>query len=94
LGRICVSRKWGAAIAASARRSGDAWFLAIVNGPAARTVQVPLSFLGQGRYQAMLVRDSKDDAAAVEIENTTLGRTDTITIALRDGGGFIARFSK
>jgi len=81
-------------IAAFARRSGDTWFLAIVNGPAARTVQVPLSFLGQGRYQAMLVRDSKDDAAAVEIENTTVERKDRITIELRDGSGFIARFSK
>jgi alpha-glucosidase len=81
-------------IAAFARRKDDTWFLAIANGPTSRTVQIPLSFLGQGEYQAMLARDQKDDAAAVQIENTAAGPKDTITIELRDGGGFIARFSK
>jgi alpha-glucosidase len=81
-------------LAAFARRSGESWFLAILNGPAARDVNVPLSFLGQGEYRAMLVRDSQDDAAAVQTESTTLKRGDSLAIALRKGGGFIARFSR
>jgi alpha-glucosidase len=64
-----------------------------MNGPAARTVKVPLSFLGEGDYRAMLVRDDKNDAAAVTIENAAARRGDTIAVELRDGGGFIARFS-
>jgi alpha-glucosidase len=81
-------------LAAFARRSGDTWFLAILNGPAARQIQIPLSFLGQGEYRALLIRDRKDDAAAVQVENTTARNGESIAIELREGGGFIARFSK
>jgi alpha-glucosidase len=80
-------------IAAFARRTGGAWFLAIMNGPAARTIQIPLAFLARGRYQALLARDQQDNAAAIKLENTTVSRTDMVTIELRAGGGFIARFS-
>jgi len=79
-------------IAAFARRSGDTWFLAILNGIVTRTVQVPLSFLGQGQYRAMLIRDDKDNDAALQIENETLSQKDTLSVDLRAGGGFIARF--
>jgi alpha-glucosidase len=80
-------------IAAFARRSGETWFLAIVNGPAGRTIQAPLSFLGDGEYRASLVLDVKDNPAAVEIKETAARRGDTMTIQLTDGGGAIARFT-
>jgi alpha-glucosidase len=80
--------------AAFARRSGDRWFLAIVNGPTASTVRVPASFLGSGEYRAMMVRDREDDPAAVKIEEATVGKDDPIAIDLRAGGGFIARFDR
>ena len=81
-------------VAAFARRSGKTWFLAILNGPAARTLQVPLSFLGRGEHQAMIVRDRQHDPAAVTIENATARRGDSLKIELSEGGGFIARFSR
>jgi alpha-glucosidase len=81
-------------VAALARRRGDTWFLAVMNGPEARTIRVPLTFLGPGGYRAMLVRDSPDDAAAVKIENINASRGDVVSIELRAGGGFIARFLK
>lgn len=81
-------------LAAFARRSGNTWFLAIVNGPAAKTINIPLSFLGKGDYRAMLIRDNKNDVAAVEVENTTLKGGDSLTVEMLAGGGFIARFSK
>jgi alpha-glucosidase len=80
-------------IAAFARKRGDRWFLAIMNGPTAKTIKVALSFLDRGKYQAMLVRDRQDDAAAVKLEQTTVTAGDAMTIELRAGGGFIARFS-
>jgi len=80
--------------AAFARRNGDRWFLAIVNGPAAGTVRVPTSFLGSGEYRALLVRDREDDPAAVKIEEATITRDDSLAIDLRAGGGFIARFAR
>src|SRR5262249_42873750 len=81
-------------VAAFARRSGDVWFLAILNGPAARTIQLPLSFLGGGEHHTLFVRDDKDDSAAVRVEHATKRRKDKLTIELNSGGGFIARFSK
>jgi alpha-glucosidase len=81
-------------LAAFARRSGSTWFLALMNGPAAKTIKIPLTFLGAGKYQAMLVRDRMDEAAAVKIENAAFSRSDALTVEMRAGGGFIARFAK
>lgn len=88
-------------VAAIARRTGDTWFLAVTNGPNARTLQVDLSFLGSGdetrgrpdTYIATLVRDT-GEAAAVTIENKTVSRNDSLSLDLRSGGGFLGRFKK
>jgi alpha-glucosidase len=81
-------------MAAFARRNGSRWFLAIMNGPTAKTIKIALSFLESGKYKAMLVRDRNEDAAAVNIEQATVNARDALAIELRAGGGFIARFSK
>jgi alpha-glucosidase len=77
-----------------ARRSGDMWMLAVMSAGPAQTIRVPLSFLGDGSYKASLVRDNKEKADAVVLEDKTLQRSDTLTIDLADGGGFLARFLK
>ena len=51
--------------AAFARRKGSTWFLAILNGPDAKSVKIPLSFINGGNYSALLARDKMDDPAAV-----------------------------
>jgi alpha-glucosidase len=79
-------------VAAFARRHGKQWFLGVANGPTARSVEVPLSFLGGGTHAALLVRDQADDPAAVVVENRTVRRGDALKIDLRAGGGFVARF--
>jgi alpha-glucosidase len=65
-----------------------------MNGPVQKSVQIPLSFLGSGEYQAMLVRDVADDPAAVKIEKITVNKKQSLAIELRAGGGFIGRFSR
>jgi len=79
-------------IAAFARRKGKSWFLAVLCGRAAKTVKIPLTFLSNGKHNAMLVRDKTDDPATVSIENVTASRSETLNIEMRAGGGFIARF--
>jgi alpha-glucosidase len=79
-------------IAAFARRKGDTWFLAILNGPEARNVSVPLSFLGDRAYSSLVVRDAAD-AGQLDVETSRAARGDTIEAHLAAGGGFIARFS-
>jgi len=81
-------------LAIFARRTGDMWFLAVMCGPQAKTIQVPLSFLGDGRYNALLVRDNKENDAAVVLQDRTVRRGDTLTIEMINGGGFVGRFSK
>ncbi len=81
-------------LAIFARRTGRTWFLAVMCGPRAKTIQVPLSFLGEGQYNATLVCDDKENDAAVVMKNSTTGRGDTLTIEMSSGGGFVSRFSK
>jgi alpha-glucosidase len=81
-------------VAAFARRQGDRWFLAIVNGPEARSLKIPLSFLGEGDYRASYVRDRKDEPAAVQLEDTLARRGDSLAIELSPGGGFLGRFDR
>ena len=53
-------------VAAFARRKGDTWFVAVNNGPVAKTVRVELSFLGQGSYHSTLLRDHAEADIAAE----------------------------
>jgi alpha-glucosidase len=81
-------------LAALARRSGDEWFLAVLNGGGEREISVPLDFLGAGEHESLQVRDVADDPTAVDVRQTTHDREDTLEIKLSAGGGFIGRFSK
>jgi alpha-glucosidase len=81
-------------LAAFARRSGDRWFVGVLNGPAARTLKLDLGFLGRGRYQAVLASDAGDDGGAVRLDARPVSRGDAIPLSLRPGGGFVARFSR
>ncbi|MFB3828193.1 MAG: glycoside hydrolase family 97 catalytic domain-containing protein [Bryobacteraceae bacterium] len=80
-------------VAALARRKGGTWFLAVNNGVYARTVRVDLSFLGQGSYTSLLVRD-RGPADEVKIEHVTARSGDSLYIEMRSGGGFVGRFAK
>ena len=80
-------------VAVFARRSRRSWFLAILNGPAARKVELPLSFLGSGEHIALVVSDDQADSTKVNVREAKLRSTDMITVDLRSGGGYVARFS-
>ncbi len=79
-------------VAAFARRKDNGWFVGVLNALTGRELRLPLRFLSTGKYQAMLVRDQMDDPAAVKIENVSLTSRDSLTIKMRAGGGFVARF--
>jgi len=80
-------------VATFARRKGDTWFVATINGVYARSVRVDLSFLGPGSYKSMLIRDGTE-AASVKIEHLTLRSSDTLYISMPSGGGFVGRFMR
>ena len=80
-------------VAVFARRSGEDWFLAIMNGTNSRTLQLPLSFLEKRKYAATLVRDDPPNSAAVKVEKAAVARGDKLKIELSSGGGFIAHIT-
>jgi len=81
-------------VAVFAQRSGETWFLSVLNSAEARTIHVPLSFLGPGDYAALLVRDAGSGPDAELIEHRAAHQPESLTINLRPGGGFIGRFKK
>jgi alpha-glucosidase len=80
-------------MAVFARRRGKDWFLAVLNGPERRNVNIPLTFLSDGKYEAMIVRDQPDEPAAVKLEKATFRNKDSVSLDLVAGGGFIGKFN-
>ncbi len=80
-------------LAAFARRSGGRWFLGVLNGPAARTLRVPLSFLPAGAHRAVLVSDRPGEDGALDVEERETSVSAVLDVPLRAGGGFVGRFS-
>jgi alpha-glucosidase len=78
-------------LSALARRRGDTWFVAVMNGTRPGKVSLPLSFLGGGNYASLQARDQQGKSDAIEVSNTVLTRASTIELDLEGGGGFIAR---
>jgi alpha-glucosidase len=80
-------------LAAFARRRENVWFLAIMNGPVSKRMQVPLSFLGRREYEASLIRDLPDSPAAVKLERAKANQKQSLLVELRPAGGFVGMFT-
>jgi alpha-glucosidase len=81
-------------LALHARRRGTTWYLAAVNGPTARTVTVPLSFLGAGGYQVLEARDDATDPAVIRMGTAKADRTGSVKLELSAGGGYVGQFTR
>jgi alpha-glucosidase len=69
-----------------ARRKGRDWYIGAMTNEEGRTVTLPLSFLGAGRYTAEIWQDGAKPTEVVRSERM-LGRGDTITLTLAPSGG-------
>jgi alpha-glucosidase len=76
-------------VVAEARRSGDQWFIAVMNGADATSLDVPLDFLGSGTWKASQLRDTKDKPDAWDRQDGNITRTDHIKLDLSPRGGFV-----
>lgn len=78
-----------------ARRNGRAWYLGCMTNSRARTVRVPLSFLGPGEWRADVFADG---ARAAEVpdqirrERLAVRANNTLAVTMAPGGGYAARF--
>jgi len=76
-----------------ARRKGDVWFLAVMNGVQSGKIKIPLSFLN-GNYRAEIAKDGPVNDGSVILEQKNYSMKDVLELDLISGGGFIAKFSK
>jgi alpha-glucosidase len=75
-----------------ARRSRGAWFVGAMTNEAARTVAVPLDFLGTGQFIARIYADG-GAPSALAITEGTVDRSGTIELRLAPTGGGAIEFS-
>jgi alpha-glucosidase len=76
--------------AAFARRKGDGWWIAVLNGDEARKTDLPLDFLGAGAYEATLVADVPSANDAWRVTRKPLRKGERLSLDLRASGGFVA----
>jgi alpha-glucosidase len=73
-----------------ARKHGDDWYVGSITNWEARDLEVPLTFLGDGRYTAEIYSDAADadkNAAHSVIRSEAVGRGTILKMHLAPGGG-------
>ena len=79
-------------------RNTNKWFLGSITDENARTIEVPLNFLQEGKsYKATLYEDAEDshwdkNPTAYKIENKIVSNSDKLTLELAPGGGTAISF--
>jgi len=77
-------------LAAFARRSGDQWFIGVINDLTPRRHAVALNFLAKRGYKVVeLSDDAERNDAFVRTERNVTSK-DTLTLPLRKDGGYVA----
>jgi alpha-glucosidase len=78
-------------------RDGDAWYLGAITDEEARTLEIPLDFLGEGAWTAEIWADGpdadwKENPLALEVRRETVDAGTTLRLELAPGGGQAIRF--
>jgi alpha-glucosidase len=77
-----------------ARRSGNQWFLGSMTNWSPRELDVPLSFLGSGKYKAEIYEDAADAGQHpknVRVHEETVDRSTHLKLKMTAAGGFAMR---
>ena len=78
---------------AIAKRSGDKWFVGVMNNSIRKSVEVKLDFLPAGDYETEIWADNNNsDKKPMEIKKTkqSIKSGETIKVSLANNGGFVA----
>lgn len=83
---------------AVARRSGTRWFFGAMTNEEARAVEVPLNFLGEGKWRATIYADGAQvetpHLTAVDISQHEVDAAATISVKMQPSGGQAILFEK
>jgi len=76
-----------------ARRKGKDWYVGAMGNEQARTVKVPLAFLGEGKFKAKVWQDG-DAPTDVKVTEQVVGAGDSLELALAGSGGAAVRLTR
>ena len=79
---------------AIARRQGDVWHLGAMTDRKARTLELPLEFLGPGRYTAEQWVDDAKAKHGLSQRKATVTAAEKLTIDLAASGGAYLKFTR
>ena len=80
-------------LAVVARRSGNTWYVAGINGlKTPQTIKVPLAFLGRGKFDLLLINDGATTSEWSHSRRVTES-TEELEVVLSARGGFAARLN-
>ncbi len=81
----------------TARKKGNDWYLGGQTNWDARTLSLKFDFLGEGDYEAQILKDginANHDAEDYRIEKATLNKDSKMDMSLASGGGFVIKLIK
>jgi alpha-glucosidase len=81
-------------VIAMARRSGDRWFIAVMNGADATTLDLRLDFLGGGQWSATSLFDVEGKLDAWNRQTAKVNKADRLKLQLAPRGGFVGYIHK
>lgn len=76
-----------------ARRSGDTWYLTVLNGNRAETISVDTGFLPAGKWSLYAVTDVPEMQRSMAAEADTISAGDKLNIRLNCEGGYVAQLT-
>jgi alpha-glucosidase len=80
-------------LAVIARRHGSEWWVGAMGGRASREIEIPLRFLGAGRFCAEIWRDDPNAAARLARGTQDVTAADVLRGLLAPAGGLLMRLS-
>ncbi len=82
---------------AIAKRSGDTWFLGVMNNSKGKNVELKLNFLPEGTYNVQTWSDTRKSdkyPMDIKISERTIKSRETLKVTMADNGGFVAVIKK
>ncbi len=79
------------------RRSGKDWWLGALSDEKARTLKLPLAFLGEGKFEVHTLGDHPDsgtDPKLMKESTRSVTAQDKLEIPFAPGGGMVAHFTR
>lgn len=76
-------------LAVMARRHGDDWFIAGINGGSAANYQLDLAFLPPGKRHALVVTDRSSESYHANVKVQDVSSHTRTSVVLAKGGGFV-----